>query len=85
MLDWVDGRNASSFSAFSWNGSSLGFTIVWERRQPVCRDAAAADGEQDADFLTRNGSTVFFSAETVKGIAYAAFPAAAGAYVATYA
>ena len=28
MLDWVDGRNNSSFGGFSWNGSSLQFAIT---------------------------------------------------------
>ncbi len=27
MLDWVDGRNASSFRNVGWNGNTLGFTI----------------------------------------------------------
>ncbi len=35
--------------------------------------------------LTLNGSSVAFTTETVKGIAYAVFPAASGNYVATYA
>ena len=26
MLDWLDGRNSSSFGSFSWNGNTLGFT-----------------------------------------------------------
>ena len=27
MLDWIDGRNNSSFSNFTWNNSQLGFTV----------------------------------------------------------
>ena len=28
MLDWLDGRNGSSFGAISWNGSTLAFTVA---------------------------------------------------------
>jgi hypothetical protein len=35
--------------------------------------------------LTANGSPVTFTTQTIKGITYAVFPAASGAYVATYA
>src|SRR5206468_640371 len=34
--------------------------------------------------LARNGSAVTFTTQTIKGISYAFFPAAAGDYVATY-
>ena len=27
MLDWVDGRNASSFRGFSWSGNTLDFSV----------------------------------------------------------
>ena len=86
MLDWVDGRNASSFSAFSWNGSALGFTIgVGTTATGLQGMLPLQTGSKTLSSLTRNGAPVFFSAETIKGIAYGVFPAAAGAYVATYA
>jgi hypothetical protein len=28
MLTWLDARNASSFGAFTWNGSALGFVLT---------------------------------------------------------
>ena len=33
MLDWLDGRNSSSFGSFSWSGNTLGFThLGWYGR-----------------------------------------------------
>jgi hypothetical protein len=34
--------------------------------------------------VTRDGSSVAFTKQTIKGIEYAFFPATAGAYAATY-
>ncbi|HEX3527811.1 MAG TPA: family 16 glycoside hydrolase [Thermoanaerobaculia bacterium] len=86
MLTWLDGRNGSSFSNLSWSGTALSFTIT---------AATGADGLQallpntstagTLASLTRNGSAVTFTTQTIKGIPYAVFPAASGSYVATYA
>ena len=86
MLTWLDGRNTSSFGSLSWSGGALSFTVV---------AGTGANGLQamlpmvsNAGTLTtvkRNGVSVSFTAETIKGVAYAIFPAVAGPYVATYA
>jgi hypothetical protein len=86
MLTWLDGRNGSSFGSISWSGSALSFTIT---------AASGANGLQamlpntstagTLASLTLNGSAVTFTTQTIKGIAYAVFPAASGSYVATYA
>jgi hypothetical protein len=85
MLTWIDGRNGSSFQGLDWDGGHLTFTIApgtgangLEALVPV--HAGAGDLSQ----ITRGGSPVTTEARTVKGIDYVAFPAAAGAYVATY-
>jgi hypothetical protein len=85
MLDWVDGRNASTFKNFSWSGGSLGFTIT---------TGAGANGLQGMlpvqsaagtlSALTRSGSAVFYSTQTIKGIQYAVFTATPGSYTAAY-
>jgi hypothetical protein len=85
MLQWLDGRNSSSFGSIAWNGSSLSFTVV---------QGAGADGLQAMlpsqsqagilSTITLNGGSVAFAPATIKGIAYATFAAPAGAYVATY-
>ncbi|HEX4960798.1 MAG TPA: hypothetical protein VF173_08160 [Thermoanaerobaculia bacterium] len=86
MLTWLDGRNGSTFSGLSWSGTALSFTIT---------AAAGANGLQallpntstagTLASLTLNGSAATFTTQTIKGIAYAVFPASTGAYVATYA
>ena len=85
MLAWLDGRNASSFGALAWNGSVLSF------------DVAAADGARNLRALlpvsasglsltaiTRAGTVVPFTTETIKGVPCAAFSATAGGYQAIY-
>ena len=84
-LDWTVARDASSFRSFSWNGTTLGFTLT---------TASGADGLQgmlprrfggrDLASLTRDGAPVTFTTATLKGIEYALFTAAAGTYAATY-
>jgi hypothetical protein len=85
MLTWLDARNASSFSNFSWNGSSLGFNLT--------RDVAAnglkamlplRNGSAVLTGLTRASVAVTYSVIGVKGVEYASFTADPGAYVAVY-
>ena len=86
MLDWLDGRNGSSFQALTWNGAALSFTIAPGNNATGLQamlPARSATGTLNA--VTRAGNPVAFSVITVKGIEYASFSAAAGAYVATYA
>ena len=85
MLQWWDGRNASSFSNLTWNGSTLSFTIT---------QASDANGLQamlpfnwsDASLasITRDGSPVSYTAQPIKGIEYAFFTATTGSYSASY-
>jgi hypothetical protein len=86
MLAWLDGRNGSKFNAHSWSGNALSFTVT---------AAPGADGLQallpattpagTLASLARGGAPVAFATQTIKGVAYAVFPAASGDYVATYA
>ncbi|MDI1231727.1 MAG: DUF4082 domain-containing protein [Methylobacter sp.] len=85
MLDWLDGRNNSSFGALTWNGNSLSFTVT---------TGAGANGLQamlpihSATGVLLNistgGNPVSFFADNIKGVQYAFFTAASGAYTATY-
>jgi hypothetical protein len=84
-LDWTVGRNASNFTGFSWTGHVLHFTIT---------AAAAANGLQAmvpaassggaVQSITRAGSSVAFTLQTIKGIQYATFTATSGAYDVQY-
>jgi hypothetical protein len=58
------------FRAAAWNIDTAGLTLL--AQTPV------------ATALTRNGSAVTFTTETIKGLTYAAFPATSGTYAATY-
>jgi len=85
VLTWLDGRNSSSFGSLSWSNNNLNFSIVkgtgttgLQAMLPT-RSAKGILGT-----ITRNGSTVNYTKETIKGIEYALFPANAGAYIANY-
>ena len=85
MLQWLDGRNGASFGAIAWSLDTLRFTVA---------DASGAHGLRGMlpthsargvlGSITRDGSPVAFTIETVKGIEYALFPASGGQYVARY-
>lgn len=86
MLTWLDGRNSSYFSNLQCNGSILSFTIHTnadarnlKAMLPVNRTVT-----ESLQSLNRNGNPVPFTIETIKGIAYALYDAAAGNYEATY-
>ena len=85
MLTWLDGRNGSSFSTFSFSSNTLGFTISTaagarniQAMVPAQFRGLALSG------LTRGGSSVTYTLQTIKGVSYAIFNAAAGNYLATY-
>ncbi|SFH06693.1 Por secretion system C-terminal sorting domain-containing protein [Pontibacter chinhatensis] len=86
LLTWLDGRNGSSFSAMSWNGGELRFTVS------VANGARSLQGmlpmtETTGPLvkLTLNGATVpIVKTEFIKGVEYAFFPASPGEYIATY-
>ncbi len=86
MLTWLDGRDSSSFGSLAWNGNTLSFTITpgsgtngIQAMLPTTVAAGALTG------ITRNGASVSYSTQVVKGIDYAFFAATVGTYQATYA
>jgi len=85
LLDWTTARNASTFTSMTWSGTTLSFQVVpgtgangLEAMLPMQSTG------RTLTTLTWNGSPVAFTAQTIKGISYAFFPAAAGTYGATY-
>lgn len=85
MLDWLDGRNNSSFGSLSWNGSSLSFTVTpgagangLQAMLPVNSATGVLVG------LTGPSGAVGYTIDTIKGVQYAFFTAAAGTYTASY-
>jgi hypothetical protein len=85
MLAWLDARNASAFQSVTYSAGTLGFTIApgtGSTGLTAMVPTVSADGVLTS--LTRGGSAVTYTAETIKGIEYAIFTAAAGAYTARY-
>ena len=85
MLEWLDGRNQSTFAGLSFTSNLLRFTLQrgagsrgLEAMLPLSGPTGALRG------LTRDGAAVGLQSRTVKGIQYAVFDGAEGNYVATY-
>ena len=86
MLEWLDGRNDSSFGDLAFTGNRLRFSV--QRGGPGARGLQAmlpvAGPTGEFSQLTRGGTEIATSTRTVKGIEYVVFDAAAGDYEATY-
>jgi hypothetical protein len=85
MLTWVDGRNTSSFSSLAWSGGTLSFAInvgAGARNLEAMLPANSQAGGLTS--ITNNGGQVPFTFQTIKGVTYAVFSAAAGSYQAAY-
>ncbi len=85
LLTWLDGRNASTYSAISFSGTTLSFTASvgagannLHGMLPVNTAVGALSG-------ISNGGPVAYTTETIKGIPYAFFPVTNGNYTASYA
>ena len=86
MLEWLDGRNASSFANITWSGNTLNFDVnANSGANGLQALVPAQNGNLSLQNLTRSGSNVTFTVETIKGVSYARFDASTGAYVAQYA
>ena len=85
MLEWLDARNASTFSGLSWQSGTLTFSIVRPAAARNLRGMLPTLSSAGAlASLTRGGQPVAFTQSVIKGVEYAFFPAEAGAYVASY-
>ncbi|MFI5894012.1 DUF4082 domain-containing protein [Actinoplanes sp. NPDC051513] len=86
LTTWLDGRNASSYSNIAWSGTNLSFTVnVGSGANGLTGMVPTlGPGGRTLTTLTRGGSAVSFTRTTIKGVEYAMFTAASGAYVAGY-
>ncbi|MCJ8164629.1 DUF4082 domain-containing protein [Pontibacter sp. E15-1] len=85
MLTWLDGRNNSSFGNMSWSGKVLSFTVTAASGSNNLRGMVPMDAAgSKLTAITLNGGNLSYTTETIKGIAYAFFPASNGTYRATY-
>ena len=82
MLEWLDGRNDSSFGELAFSGNRLRFSVqrggAGARGLEAMLPVAGPTGELST--VTRGGAEITTAARTVKGIEYAVFDAAAGDY-----
>ncbi len=85
LLAWTDGRNASTIHSLSWSAGTLHFAIDvgtgangLQALLPIQGPSGTLTG------ITRDGSAVPYTVQTIKGIAYAMFDAASTTYTATY-
>ena len=85
LLEWVDGRNASTFSDLGWNTGTFTFTVNAAPGAQGLQTLLPIDGPSGIlNGITRVGAAVAYTVETVKGIAYARLNTPSGTYVATY-
>jgi methionine-rich copper-binding protein CopC len=86
LLTWLDGRNGSSFGSMTWSGNSLQFSVsVGSGANRLTAMVPTVSAAGTLTGLTRGGSAVSFTTQTIKGLQYATFQAAPGSYTATYA
>jgi hypothetical protein len=81
LLQWLDGRNGSSFADLRFRDARLQFRVLAAPGSRGLQAMLPADGLRG---LTRDGHAVPLSLRTVKGIRYGVFGAQSGAYVARY-
>jgi hypothetical protein len=86
LLTWIDGRNGSTIRGLSRNGGTLTFVLTvgsgangLQAMLPVQGSTGTLTG------ITRSGSPVSYTTQTIKGVQYAFFTAATDTYQATYA
>jgi hypothetical protein len=86
MLDWLDARNNSTFSNYTWSNGTLGFTVTQDPKALNLKGMLPQTISAGSFIsLTQNGLAVNTTIETIKGISYVFFDAGNGNYVATYA
>jgi WD40 repeat protein/fibronectin type 3 domain-containing protein len=87
MLDWLDGRNDSSFRSLAWSGNTLSFEVrrgTGANGLQAMVPVVAANGASLTGINGAGGGAVQYTTTMIKGIQYAFFNAAAGTYTATY-
>jgi hypothetical protein len=85
LLDWTDGRNESTIRALDWNAGTLTFTTTVGVGANGLQTMLPVDGPTGTlSAITRDGSPVDYTVETVKGIRYAVFDAGNATFRATY-
>ena len=86
MLEWLDGRNASSFGGVVWDGTTLTFSVSAAAGANGLETMVPfVSGNRTVVSVTRDGAPVTYSSDFIKGVPYAVFAASNGSYTAQYA
>ncbi|MCI0671546.1 MAG: fibronectin type III domain-containing protein [Myxococcaceae bacterium] len=85
LLEWLDGRNASSFQDVSWDGTALRLRVVaGEGARGLVGMLPAVTSAGVLTSVEREGTPVTYTVEQLKGVWYAVFSALPGTYVVHY-
>ena len=85
LLEWTDGRNASSFTNLVRNGGTVTFTLTAGTGANGLQAMLPTQGSTGTlQSISRSGANVSFQTKVVKGVSYAVFSAVGGNYTATY-
>ena len=85
LLDWMDGRSASTIRSMSWNAGSFSFVTTVGAGANGLQTMLPSQGPSGTlSALTCNGSPKTYTLQTIKGLQYARFDTVAGTCQATY-
>jgi fibronectin type 3 domain-containing protein len=85
MLDWVDGRNASTIRSMSWSAGTFSFATTVGGGANGLQTMLPTQGPSGTlSALSCNGSAKTYTVQTIKGISYAMFDTVTGTCQATY-
>jgi hypothetical protein len=85
MLEWLDGRNKSTFDSLAFVDKVLSFSIsVGAGAHNLHAMLPVQSGIGTLVSITRDGVPIDYPSETIKGVEYALFPAMVGTYRAIY-
>ena len=85
LLEWVDGRNASSIGSLAWTAGTLTFTTSVGSGANGLQALLPTQGPSGSlRSLTCAGSPASYTVQTIKGVQYAMFTAVSGTCQARY-
>ena len=85
LLEWVDGRNASSIGSLAWNAGTLTFvTAVGDGANGLQALLPTQGPSGSLRSLMCAGSPTSYTVQTIKGVQYAMFTAVSGTCQARY-
>lgn len=87
ILDWTDQRNASSATGMAWSGNNFTFNVTVPAAAGTMMRAMQplVSSKGTLTTIKQGTTTIPYTVDTIKGVAYAFFTATTGAYTATYA